>query len=87
MTRGRRVAFVVGCPRSGTTLVQALESAPAKAKDLYTSDWFRKARAYVEHRGGPWFILSAEHGLVDPETVIGPSSAGACSNRSLTAPL
>ena len=42
------------------------------AKDLYISDWFRKARTYVESTGHPWFILSAEYGLVNPETVIEP---------------
>ena len=42
------------------------------AKDLYISTWFRKARAYVELCGNPWFILSAEYGLLDPTTVIGP---------------
>jgi len=42
------------------------------AKDLYTSPWFKKARAYVESTGNSWFFLSAEHGLVDPETVIAP---------------
>ena len=40
------------------------------AKDLYISDWFVKARAYVEQVGDEWFILSAEYGLVSPETVI-----------------
>lgn len=45
---------------------------PVAAKDLYTSDWFLKARAYVERSGADWFILSAAHGLVDPETVIAP---------------
>lgn len=42
------------------------------AKDLYISDWFVKARAYVEQAGDEWFILSAEHGLVSPEAVIDP---------------
>ena len=42
------------------------------ARELYLSDWFRKARAYVEATGAPWFILSAEHGLLDPSTVISP---------------
>jgi hypothetical protein len=37
---------------------------PAPAKDLYTSDLFRKARGYAERVGVPWFILSSEHGLV-----------------------
>jgi hypothetical protein len=26
----------------------------------------------VERSGSPWFILSAEHGLLDPEAVIAP---------------
>jgi hypothetical protein len=42
------------------------------AKDLYISDWFVKARAYVEQAGDEWFILSAEYGLVSSETVIAP---------------
>ena len=45
---------------------------PMAAKDLYVSDWFVKARAYVEQAGDEWFILSAEYGLVSPETVIAP---------------
>lgn len=44
----------------------------AQAKDLYVSDWFKKARAYVEKSGEPWFILSAEYGLLDPEEMVSP---------------
>jgi hypothetical protein len=33
---------------------------------------FIKARAYVERSSSPWFILSAEHGLLDPEAVVAP---------------
>lgn len=47
---------------------------PAPAKELYCSDWFKKARAYVEALGGRWMIISALHGLVTPETVIEPYS-------------
>lgn len=47
-------------------------SAPTEAVALYTSDWFKKARGYVEASGAPWFILSAEYGLVHPRTVIAP---------------
>ena len=47
-----------------------LRSAPAR--DLYGSDWFRKARGFVEARGWPWFILSAKYGLVAPKQVIAP---------------
>lgn len=44
----------------------------APARDLYCSPWFQKARAYAEAKGCPWFILSAEHGLVSPDTVLAP---------------
>ena len=46
--------------------------APCAAKDLYVSPWFKKARRYVEKQGGPWFILSAQHGLVAPDQVVEP---------------
>lgn len=45
---------------------------PMAAKDLYKSSRFRKARAYAEERGKPWFILSAAHGLVAPEDWLAP---------------
>lgn len=44
----------------------------ARAKDLYVSPWFHKARHYVESRNASWFILSAEYGLVHPERIIKP---------------
>lgn len=44
----------------------------AAAADLYTSDLFRKSRAYAEQLGGPWRILSAAHHLVRPETRLRP---------------
>ncbi|AXV82269.1 DUF6884 domain-containing protein [Ralstonia solanacearum] len=42
----------------------------AQANDLYISEWFVRARAYVERSGCPWFILSAKFGLITPEQVI-----------------
>jgi hypothetical protein len=42
------------------------------ARDLYISDWFCKARRYAESSGCPWFILSAEYGLVPPDRVVAP---------------
>jgi hypothetical protein len=45
---------------------------PTPAKDLYTSDWFTKARHFVDLKGCLWFILSAEYGLVDPDQIIAP---------------
>jgi hypothetical protein len=44
----------------------------ARAAELYRSDWFRKARTYVEETGSPWFILSAAHGLVRPNDRLEP---------------
>jgi hypothetical protein len=45
---------------------------PAPAKDLYVSEWFLRARAFVEATGCPWFILSAKYGLVAPDQVVAP---------------
>ncbi len=42
----------------------------APAKDLYISPWFVKARACVETLDCPWYILSAKHGLLDPDSMI-----------------
>lgn len=42
------------------------------AGDLYQSEWFKKARSYAEMVGHRWYILSAEHGLLDPSQVIEP---------------
>ncbi len=52
--------------------VSKKRSSRAPAKDLYLSDWFIKARNFVEANGGPWFILSAEHGLVAPDDLLEP---------------
>lgn len=43
-----------------------------EARDLYVSNLFRKTRQFAEGSGCPWFILSAEHGLVAPREVIAP---------------
>jgi len=45
---------------------------PAPARALYTSEWFVRARAFVEAAGAPWFILSAEHGLLGPDERVAP---------------
>jgi hypothetical protein len=47
-------------------------SRPAPARDLYTSQLFRKASAYAEANSDRWYILSAKHGLVSPDTVLEP---------------
>jgi hypothetical protein len=55
--------------------VSTKKSRPCPARELYCSDWFLKARAYVEAQGAEWFVLSAKHGLVAPDTVVAPYSA------------
>ncbi len=42
------------------------------ARDLYVSALFLKSRAYIESRCDQWFILSARHGVLDPDTRIAP---------------
>ncbi len=44
----------------------------ARAKMLYRSDWFIKARTLVEANEAEWFILSALYGLLSPDTEISP---------------
>jgi hypothetical protein len=56
---------LVGC-------VKRKRSTATPACDLYTSPLFRGRRRYVEATCDLWFILSARHGLVEPETVLGP---------------
>jgi hypothetical protein len=46
--------------------------ATTQAKDLYASEWFFRARAFVERTSSPWFILSAKFGLVAPDQEIPP---------------
>jgi uncharacterized HhH-GPD family protein len=57
--------IIIGC-------VSRKRSGPAKARDLYVSSMFAKRRRYAESTGKPWFIFSAEHGIIDPEAVISP---------------
>jgi len=39
------------------------------AQDLYSSPLFKMARRYAEANAHRWFILSAEHGMLDPKTL------------------
>lgn len=57
--------ILLGCVK--TKLTRA-----ARARDLYVSPLWEKRRAYAEASGQPWRILSAEHGLLHPDTVIEP---------------
>jgi hypothetical protein len=52
--------------------VKSKRPEPAAAKDLYTSELFRRFRRYAETTADRWYILSAEHGLLDPEQIVAP---------------
>lgn len=49
--------------------------APCAARDLYRSDWFRKARAFAEAAGRDYLVLSAAHGVLDPGQEVAPYDA------------
>jgi len=52
--------------------VKAKRPAPSPARDLYTSHLFCALRRYAETSADSWYILSAEHGLVDPDRILAP---------------
>ncbi len=52
------------------TCVKEKRKGRHKAKDLYISDLFKKMRSYAETYDYDWRIISAKHGLIDPEAVI-----------------
>lgn len=62
---GVRRIGLVGC-------VKTKADRPRQAKDLYRSSLFSGRRAYVERHCDEWWILSAGHGLVHPDTVLSP---------------
>jgi hypothetical protein len=64
LTRTATVVLV-GCVKRKRTGVHP-------ASDLYSSALWRARRGYAEEAGGPWFILSALHGLVDPDEPLAP---------------
>lgn len=65
-----------GSPMRKTLVIVGCGSAKADrrraAKNLYTSTYFQKKRAYAETVGDEWLILSAQHGLIEPETTVAP---------------
>ena len=60
----KNIAFV--------SCVKGKRSTPSKAKNLYISDLFKKARQYIEGKFDQWYILSAEYCLLDPEKEVEP---------------
>lgn len=60
----RRVALV--------SCVKTKRAYASPAQDLYTSTLFKGMRRYAELNADVWFILSAEHGVLQPNQVIEP---------------
>jgi hypothetical protein len=62
--RGMRIGLV-GC-------VKSKRPTACAARDLYSSPLFLGRRRWVERTCDEWFVLSAKHGLLQPEEVIEP---------------
>lgn len=60
----RRIALVSCVKTKGNSAVAA--------KDMYISQLFLGMRRYAEQNADAWFILSAEHGVLQPDQVIAP---------------
>ena len=50
----------------------AVAAAPLPAAQLFESAGFARAREYAAGSGHPWFVLTAKHGLLDPDDVVAP---------------
>lgn len=62
---GRAPLIVVGCGRKKLPIA-------APARNLYISDRFRKSMALMCDLAAPFVILSAKHGVVEPDRVLEP---------------
>ncbi|MEU2612140.1 DUF6884 domain-containing protein [Micromonospora sp. NPDC007271] len=56
---------LVGCTKTKA-------STPCPARMLYRSALFEKRRRYADARSRAWYVVSAEHGLVHPDTLLEP---------------
>lgn len=52
--------------------VQSKLNYKAPASELYTSPLFQKASAHASRNFDRWYILSAKHGLLEPDEIIAP---------------
>ena len=50
----------------------ATEAGPVRVADLFRSPGFVRARDHAVSSGMPWFVLSAKHGLLEPDDVVAP---------------
>ena len=56
---------IIGCGKSK-------KSTAMTAENIYTSTLFSLSRKYAQLNSDRWFIVSAKHGLIAPDTVIEP---------------
>lgn len=63
-----RTLAIVSCTGPG-------QSKPSRGRDHFTSPLFRELCTFAERQAGRWFLLSAAHGLVDPDDIIMPMAA------------
>lgn len=47
---------------------------PAPSREIFRSEDFQSARLRAQARGARWYVLSAEHGLLDPAEWVSPDS-------------
>ena len=50
----------------------ATAPGPVRVADLFRSPGFVRAREHAVHSAMPWFVLSAKHGLLEPDDVVAP---------------
>lgn len=65
MNPARETVALVAC-------VKSKGRVETTARELYTSNLFRKSRRYAEAMADRWFILSAKHGLLAPGRATAP---------------
>ena len=80
-----RLLVIVPCGKSKIWDKQP-HCGPTVASDAYTGAPFKLNRRYAECFGDAWVILSAKHGLIEPEFVI-PGPYEVTFNRASTHPI
>ncbi|MCU1510458.1 MAG: hypothetical protein JWO34_298 [Arthrobacter sp.] len=60
---------------------------PAPTRELYVYQLFKKASAYAELTCDRWYLLSAKHGLVHPDTVLEPYDMRLGTNHRTSPPI
>jgi len=63
--RGSAPLYLISC-------ASGKQDRPVTAQDLYTGQWFAKARRYAERQHADWHVLSALHGFLPRTAVTAP---------------